>query len=58
MWELALPAPGEHNAGGTDAGPGPVRAWWWRELRPLVPRVHFYAGLFVGPFLPVAATTQ
>jgi uncharacterized iron-regulated membrane protein len=34
-----------------------VRAWWWRELRPLLLRVHFYAGLFVGPFLLVAALT-
>jgi len=34
-----------------------VRAWWWRELRPLLLRVHFYAGLFVGPFLLIAALT-
>ena len=34
-----------------------VRAWWWRELRPLLLRVHFYTGLFVGPFLLVAALT-
>ena len=33
------------------------RAWWWRELRPLLLRVHFYAGLFVGPFLLVSALT-
>lgn len=30
-------------------------AWWWRGLRPLVRRLHFYVGLFVGPFLFVAA---
>jgi len=36
---------------------GSARAWWWRELRPLLLRVHFYAGLFVGPFLLVAALT-
>jgi uncharacterized iron-regulated membrane protein len=35
----------------------PARAWWRRELRPLLMRVHFYAGLFVGPFLLVAAVT-
>ncbi|HEX4358052.1 MAG TPA: PepSY-associated TM helix domain-containing protein [Pseudonocardia sp.] len=36
---------------------GSARAWWWRELRPLLLRVHFYAGLFVGPFVLVAALT-
>jgi uncharacterized iron-regulated membrane protein len=45
----------------TDTGAPPragsARAWWWRELRPLLLRVHFYAGLFVGPFLLVAALT-
>lgn len=30
-------------------------SWWWRGLRPLVRRLHFYVGLFVGPFLFVAA---
>ncbi|MBZ6136391.1 PepSY-associated TM helix domain-containing protein [Streptomyces olivaceus] len=29
----------------------------WSTLRPLVLRLHFYAGLFVAPFLLVAATT-
>ncbi|MFD1654818.1 PepSY domain-containing protein, partial [Pseudonocardia alaniniphila] len=32
-------------------------AWWWSGLRPLVLRLHFYVGLFVGPFLLVAAVT-
>lgn len=32
-------------------------AWWWSGLRPLVLRLHFYVGLFVGPFLLVAALT-
>lgn len=31
--------------------------WWWGGLRPLVLRLHFYVGLFVGPFLLVAALT-
>jgi uncharacterized iron-regulated membrane protein len=31
--------------------------WWWSNLRPLVMRLHFYAGMFVGPFILVAATT-
>lgn len=30
---------------------------WWTELRPLLLRLHFYAGLFVGPFLLVVAVT-
>lgn len=28
---------------------------WWHGLRPLLRRLHFYAGMFVGPFLFVAA---
>jgi uncharacterized iron-regulated membrane protein len=32
-------------------------SWWWFGLRPLVLRLHFYVGLFVGPFLLVAAVT-
>ena len=35
----------------------PAADWWQRELRPLLQRVHFYAGLFVAPFLLVAAVT-
>lgn len=31
--------------------------WWWSNLRPLVMRLHFYVGMFVGPFILVAATT-
>ncbi|MET7608409.1 PepSY-associated TM helix domain-containing protein [Streptomyces avermitilis] len=34
--------------------PGPAR---WAPLRPLVLRLHFYAGLLVAPFLLVAALT-
>ncbi|HEY9415915.1 MAG TPA: PepSY domain-containing protein [Pseudonocardia sp.] len=30
---------------------------WWVELRPLLLRLHFYAGVFAGPFLLVAAVT-
>ncbi|MEA5362919.1 PepSY-associated TM helix domain-containing protein [Amycolatopsis sp., V23-08] len=29
----------------------------WASIRPLVLRLHFYAGVFVGPFLLVAAVT-
>ncbi|WP_028936017.1 PepSY-associated TM helix domain-containing protein [Pseudonocardia spinosispora] len=39
------------------AGRGRAANFWWRELRPLVLRLHFYAGLFLGPFLLIAATT-
>lgn len=33
------------------------RGWWWSDLRPLLLRLHFYAGLLVGPFILIAATT-
>ncbi|HYH30542.1 MAG TPA: PepSY-associated TM helix domain-containing protein [Pseudonocardia sp.] len=33
------------------------RGAWWSDLRPLVLRLHFTVGLFVGPFLLVAALT-
>jgi uncharacterized iron-regulated membrane protein len=35
----------------------PVRRSGWASLRPLVLRLHFYAGVLVAPFLLVAATT-
>ncbi|MBW0101352.1 PepSY domain-containing protein [Pseudonocardia sp. KRD291] len=46
----------------SDPGPGPRPPrsgveTWWAGLRPLLMRLHFYAGLFVGPFLLVAAVT-
>ena len=33
------------------------RAGAWRGLRPLVMRLHFYVGIFVGPFILLAALT-
>jgi uncharacterized iron-regulated membrane protein len=45
----AAPTPGR-----TDGRSG---SWWWSGLRPLVLRLHFYVGIFVGPFLLVAAAT-
>ena len=36
-------------------GTGPDRPGAWALLRPLVLRLHFYAGVLVGPFLLVAA---
>ena len=35
----------------------PPRSLTWRALRPLVMRVHFYAGVLVAPLLLVAAVT-
>ncbi|MGW4398613.1 PepSY-associated TM helix domain-containing protein [Amycolatopsis nivea] len=35
----------------------PARVAGWAAVRPLVLRLHFYAGVFVGPFLLVAALT-
>lgn len=37
--------------------PPPRGAGTFRGLKPLITRIHFYAGLFVGPFLLVAAVT-
>ncbi|GAB3306728.1 PepSY domain-containing protein [Epidermidibacterium keratini] len=31
--------------------------WWRDDLRPLVARIHFYAGMFIAPFIAVAAFT-
>lgn len=39
------------------AAPARVEPTWWTELRPLLLRLHFYAGMFVGPFLLVVAVT-
>ncbi|WP_409181314.1 PepSY-associated TM helix domain-containing protein [Amycolatopsis sp. VS8301801F10] len=35
----------------------PARPAGWAAIRPLVLRLHFYAGVFVGPFLLIAALT-
>ncbi|MGW5688684.1 PepSY-associated TM helix domain-containing protein [Nonomuraea sp. NPDC003754] len=40
----------------TAAAP-PARRATWAALRPLVLRLHFYAGVLIAPFLLVAATT-
>ncbi|WP_328936943.1 PepSY domain-containing protein [Streptomyces tauricus] len=39
------------------ATPAPSKRGGWAPLRPLVLRLHFYAGVLVAPFLLVAATT-
>ncbi|MEU5765516.1 PepSY-associated TM helix domain-containing protein [Streptomyces asoensis] len=58
------PAPGPAPAGGhpsdedpRTAAPAPKARGPWAPLRPLVLRLHFYAGVFVAPFLLVAAVT-
>ena len=43
-------------ATGTNPG-GPGRGSTWGAVRPLVLRLHFYAGLLVAPLLLIAATT-
>lgn len=45
--EMVVPSRGRN-------GPG---RWWYDGFRPLLLRLHFYVGLFVGPFILVAATT-
>ncbi|MBC2902288.1 PepSY-associated TM helix domain-containing protein [Streptomyces cupreus] len=40
----------------SDAAPAPVRRTW-APLRPLILRLHFYAGVLVAPFLLLAAAT-
>ncbi|WP_345648210.1 PepSY-associated TM helix domain-containing protein [Streptomyces tremellae] len=56
------PAPGGPASGCADAGPDapvPERGGpgFWQAVRPLLLRLHFYAGVCVGPFLLVAAVT-
>ncbi len=51
----APPAPAP--PGTAPPGTPPAAAVSWSTLRPLVLRLHFYAGLFVAPFLAVACLT-
>ena len=44
------------DAGETTPRPAPTRTGW-ATLRPLVLRLHFYAGVFVAPFLAIACLT-
>ena len=44
------------DAGETTPQPAPARTGW-AALRPLVLRLHFYAGVFVAPFLVIACLT-
>ncbi|MFG2191263.1 PepSY-associated TM helix domain-containing protein [Streptomyces sp. NPDC048639] len=53
------PAPAEGETRDQDAADAPAegRPGGWSALRPLVLRLHFYAGLLIAPFLLVAAVT-
>lgn len=48
--------PTDEEAPISDSAPAPSPSRW-APLRPLVLRLHFYAGVFVAPFLLVAAVT-
>lgn len=51
------PADGPPPGPAPVADPPPARPSTWSLLQPLLLRLHFYAGILVGPFLLVAATT-
>ena len=52
------PTPEAESADGPlPGGDAPPGRGLWAQLRPLVLRLHFYAGIFIGPFILVAATT-
>ncbi|MGQ4403823.1 PepSY-associated TM helix domain-containing protein [Streptomyces hayashii] len=56
----SLPAGGpssDEDEAPQSAAPAPRSRGPWAPLRPLVLRLHFYAGVFVAPFLLVAAVT-
>lgn len=48
----SLTAPGPDKAGASSTTHRPPRSW-----RPLLVRMHFYAGVLVGPFILIAALT-
>ncbi|MFJ8601448.1 PepSY-associated TM helix domain-containing protein [Streptomyces shenzhenensis] len=45
------------STGETEPGPVPAAPGLWSGLRPLLLRLHFYAGILIGPFILVAAVT-
>jgi uncharacterized iron-regulated membrane protein len=50
-------APPPQPGGAALTAPTPETPGLWRGLRPLLMRVHFYAGVLIGPFILVAAVT-
>ncbi|MFE0206911.1 PepSY-associated TM helix domain-containing protein [Streptomyces sp. NPDC058985] len=53
---MTTTSPASTDESPATAAPPPTRGRW-STLRPLILRLHFYAGLFVAPFLLVAAVT-
>lgn len=53
---MTTTSPASTDESPATAAPPPTRGRW-STLRPLVLRLHFYAGVFVAPFLLVAAVT-
>ncbi|MGW8744492.1 PepSY-associated TM helix domain-containing protein [Streptomyces sp. NPDC055794] len=53
---MTTTSPASTDESPATAAPPPTRGRW-STLRPLILRLHFYAGVFVAPFLLVAATT-
>ncbi|WP_418276473.1 PepSY-associated TM helix domain-containing protein [Isoptericola jiangsuensis] len=49
--------PSGDPAGSPAGAPAPQGSRLWAALQPILLRLHFYAGILVGPFLVVAATT-
>jgi uncharacterized iron-regulated membrane protein len=52
---VSVPVSVSESVPGTAAAVAPVLSW--SALRPLLLRLHFYAGILIGPFLLVAAVT-
>lgn len=53
----ASPSPQTITPLGPQGGPPPTRGSTWALLRPVVFRVHFFAGVLVAPFLAVLCVT-
>ncbi|MBC7278125.1 PepSY domain-containing protein [Nocardioides sp.] len=54
--QLQTPSPAEPRTV-PQADPPSRRSDWWPMVRPLVLRLHFYAGVLVAPFILVASVT-
>ncbi|MGW0553160.1 PepSY-associated TM helix domain-containing protein [Streptomyces sp. NPDC002926] len=50
---MAIDAPAQNTENPPETGPGST----WSSLRPLVLRLHFYAGLLIAPLLLIAAAS-
>ncbi|WP_432077182.1 PepSY-associated TM helix domain-containing protein [Streptomyces wuyuanensis] len=54
---MAIDDPVRGSTGAPEASAAPQKRSTWSALRPLVLRLHFYAGLLIAPLLLVAATS-